>query len=204
MDNDVDNKKDLSNIEISKQDASLYEQLRLLGKGGCAQVFLVKNKETGKYVTNFQLFCIMILVFSHFTFHLWYVTVRWKKAAVIAISFLPLCLHVIITFFYFLLQYHSCLPQTVKYYFMVFLVIGSYNLMNFINASNSVIIVLLKELLDQFFLYKPIFYCFVFDLSLFYIQIFCHEKDWVRFLQEDENSWKCPERSQVIFHYVYS
>ena len=27
-----------------------YEQLRLLGKGGCAQVFLAKNKNTGKYV----------------------------------------------------------------------------------------------------------------------------------------------------------
>lgn len=28
---------------------SSYEQLRLLGKGGCAQVFLVKNKQNGKY-----------------------------------------------------------------------------------------------------------------------------------------------------------
>ena len=31
-----------------ESDTSSYEQLRLLGKGGCAQVFLVKNKQNAK------------------------------------------------------------------------------------------------------------------------------------------------------------
>lgn len=50
MDNDVDNEEDSTTALTQQEDASLlYEQLRLLGKGGCAQVFLVKSKMSGKY-----------------------------------------------------------------------------------------------------------------------------------------------------------
>jgi len=36
-------------MSLIESDSSSYEQLRLLGKGGCAQVFLVKNKQNAKY-----------------------------------------------------------------------------------------------------------------------------------------------------------
>lgn len=41
----------------NSQDA--FEELSVLGKGGSAMVYLVKNKQNGKYVFNYCLFYLM-------------------------------------------------------------------------------------------------------------------------------------------------
>jgi len=50
---------DATHVKVNKEDdLSLYQQLRLLGKGGCAQVYLAKNIQSGRYVnTNLEFFC---------------------------------------------------------------------------------------------------------------------------------------------------